>query len=720
MSNEENLISQEDLVKRYLQEKLGEKLSVIEKENESQHENLKKFLSQIEELKKVADAIESRLAKAKENEIPPLKITPPPINGEAKEPTPKGSDLTSPKNQDKKPKTTETNTQPKGEDKKPQPKENGISNKPNTSSSPKKPEEKKPVEPKKKEEPKEEEKKDKKPKVTPAEPKQPVKPVKDTKKEDGAKDKDGKDKDAAKENNKDTNKPAKADKEDKPKPADKKDNKPAPKKDDKKEEKPVENRASKVLEELTPEKALAAISKNDMNEIKGYITPSAQALATAKAFHFLLNDKESKDWAELKKVYKDEDLLAKAKKLSLDSVKNETLDTIEKWFKESNVTDESLKKSLGCQHVFRWIYSILNLRNPANKEVHEDKNKIAFVGAVLDAADKKIAQENKEEQKVEEAPQSDAQQAEAKEEDSAPPVEEKKVEKTEEPKVEEPVVEQPVVEEPKAQETKVEEPAVEDPAIEEPKAEEASGETESKPKVDIDPVVTELSDVLGHDVRSKVNESNWKEFIEAEYLSIEKQHSALLLANDELSKGGVSDSIEKKPYAIKESNKGFLQMADPEWIEGTFSKSEPEEAVYDLIYSFLVFAAENVPAHGNKAESWKAAHEFFNKHSEDLASYLISLESSVDSASLDKKVKLQKLFESNSKILDPETFSQIGDLPGCLCFLMKEIAEHLGLIPIANATKQFLKERIYLFNKELINSYNEKQNRLLKIKEKEL
>jgi hypothetical protein len=42
--------------------------------------------------------------------------------------------------------------------------------------------------------------------------------------------------------------------------------------------------------------------------------------------------------------------------------------------------------------------------------------------------------------------------------------------------------------------------------------------------------------VLGHDVRSKVNESNWKEFIDAEYLSIEKQHSALLLANEELTK----------------------------------------------------------------------------------------------------------------------------------------------------------------------------------------
>lgn len=247
--------------------------------------------------------------------------------------------------------------------------------------------------------------------------------------------------------------------------------------------------------------------------------------------------------------------------------------------------------------------------------------------------------------------------------------------------------------------------------------------------------------VLGHDVRSKVNESNWKEFIEAECLSIEKQQSPFVLAKDELVKvkprliclkfkGGVSENVEKKPYTIKESSKGFLQLAESEWIEGAFGSSEPEESVYDLMYSFLVFAADNAPAHNEKSESWKAVHELFNKHSDDLgkisnrnlckATYLLGLEGVVDSTSLEKKIKLQKLFENNAKILDPETFAQIGDLPGCLCFLMKEIAEHLGLIPIANASKQFLKERIYLFNKEVIDSLNEKQNKLIQIKNKDL
>lgn len=69
------------------------------------------------------------------------------------------------------------------------------------------------------------------------------------------------------------------------------------------------------------------------------------------------------------------------------------------------------------------------------------------------------------------------------------------------------------------------------------------------------------------------------------------------------------------------------------------------------------------------------------------------------------KIKMQKLLKQHKDILNPRSFDGIDGFCGVLSFLLKEVCEYLGLLPIDMVKKLNSKERLYLFNLQKIEYY---------------
>jgi hypothetical protein len=80
------------------------------------------------------------------------------------------------------------------------------------------------------------------------------------------------------------------------------------------------------------------------------------------------------------------------------------------------------------------------------------------------------------------------------------------------------------------------------------------------------------------------------------------------------------------------------------------------------------------------------------------------------------KIKLQKYLGDKGKgeVLNPVIYEDSDKFCGVVSFLLKEVCEYLGVIPLEMTKKASAKERIYLFNIEKIRYY---ENRLEKFNE---
>jgi cob(I)alamin adenosyltransferase len=64
--------------------------------------------------------------------------------------------------------------------------------------------------------------------------------------------------------------------------------------------------------------------------------------------------------------------------------------------------------------------------------------------------------------------------------------------------------------------------------------------------------------------------------------------------------------------------------------------------------------------------------------------------------------------------LDVAKFENIDGLCGAIATLLKEITEHLGVLPTKLATKAHQKEKIYLFNTEKLKYLDNQISELIK------
>ena len=82
------------------------------------------------------------------------------------------------------------------------------------------------------------------------------------------------------------------------------------------------------------------------------------------------------------------------------------------------------------------------------------------------------------------------------------------------------------------------------------------------------------------------------------------------------------------------------------------------------------------------------------------------------------KIQLQEYLKDKANILTANTFDGVDGLCGVISFVMKEACEYLGIVPVENAKKTSVKEKIYLFNLEKIEFYNQRQNKVIEVAHK--
>ena len=70
--------------------------------------------------------------------------------------------------------------------------------------------------------------------------------------------------------------------------------------------------------------------------------------------------------------------------------------------------------------------------------------------------------------------------------------------------------------------------------------------------------------------------------------------------------------------------------------------------------------------------------------------------------------------KGKAKVFNPNVFDNV---PFCMVvsILMKEICEHLGILSTDSPKKPNNNDKIYIFNQERVDVYNQRQNELLEL-----
>ena len=77
--------------------------------------------------------------------------------------------------------------------------------------------------------------------------------------------------------------------------------------------------------------------------------------------------------------------------------------------------------------------------------------------------------------------------------------------------------------------------------------------------------------------------------------------------------------------------------------------------------------------------------------------------------------KLQKYLADKGEVLNPGAYEGSDRFCEVISFLLKEVCEYLGVIPLEMTKKTSAKERIYLFNLEKIKHYEHRLEELNEI-----
>ena len=80
--------------------------------------------------------------------------------------------------------------------------------------------------------------------------------------------------------------------------------------------------------------------------------------------------------------------------------------------------------------------------------------------------------------------------------------------------------------------------------------------------------------------------------------------------------------------------------------------------------------------------------------------------------STQRKNEIYKFLKDKTSILDSKTFDGVDTLCGVISFVLKEACDYLGVLPLEIVKSSLGKERVYLFNNEMIEHYQGKLQKL--------
>jgi len=168
-------------------------------------------------------------------------------------------------------------------------------------------------------------------------------------------------------------------------------------------------------------------------------------------------------------------------------------------------------------------------------------------------------------------------------------------------------------------------------------------------------------------------------------------------------------------------------MVNPSWVSELLAKEDSDDKVYNILKMlFILLGYDNIPS--AKDQFWGFITSKLKEREDTLSisfvnlincpeEFLLDLEKYVDMKT-DRKIKLQKFLEGKTEIINPTNFDGVDGLCGVIAFLMKEISEYLGIVPLESAKKTSIKEKIYLFNSEKIEFFNQQENQLINFSKK--
>ena len=78
------------------------------------------------------------------------------------------------------------------------------------------------------------------------------------------------------------------------------------------------------------------------------------------------------------------------------------------------------------------------------------------------------------------------------------------------------------------------------------------------------------------------------------------------------------------------------------------------------------------------------------------------------------KKKIHKILANNEEVLDPTCFDDIDEFCSTLSFIIKDICEYLGILPVRMVKKVAAKEKVFLFNEKKIRYYQDLISKLEK------
>jgi len=79
---------------------------------------------------------------------------------------------------------------------------------------------------------------------------------------------------------------------------------------------------------------------------------------------------------------------------------------------------------------------------------------------------------------------------------------------------------------------------------------------------------------------------------------------------------------------------------------------------------------------------------------------------------------MEKVAKEDPSILNPSTFDSLDALSGVVSFMMKEVAEFMGLVTQESKKGQSNADRVLAYSKEKNDYFNQQQDKLIAISKK--
>jgi len=171
-------------------------------------------------------------------------------------------------------------------------------------------------------------------------------------------------------------------------------------------------------------------------------------------------------------------------------------------------------------------------------------------------------------------------------------------------------------------------------------------------------------------------------------------------------------------------------MVEEGWLKELLEKPEWDEKICQILVLFFnIQGIVDVPDFNDRdalktytSEKLKSKEanlgiKFLNSRDNFVVEYLLGVGKDLD-IDISLKIKIQEFLRDKASLLVPTTFDGVDGLCGVISFLMKEVCEYLGVLPMEIVKKTSVKEKIYLLNLEKVEFYNQRQNKVIEVAHK--